>query len=416
MTLPLTGEVNAMFGLRRCWWCLVVPVLLMVGVLSVLSPAVSSNAAGGVQKAPRGGVTLQSTRTGAAAGTPSVQAHQALYGAAASSPVRAVAKLAGAVHTAGPAVATLPSGPQTVPVAVTPVSYAVALSQDALLAGPAYTVRGFSYTSPGAQEVALLLHGFGFGYREWDLPVPSSDPQNPYAYSTARYLAAHGIDAVAIDELGIGSSDHPGLLDNRQLTIPAYASMTHQIAEVLHTRYQKVVLVGGSSGGEIANVEAGRYRDVDGLVNAGFCDLPLFSADLVATNLSPLIAGLIEPYVYFGGTVEGGDRMNFNPADADPAVVAKDDTFVEQVPSVEAHTLTLQTGKAFDPMVNVPVLVAFGEADAAWLPACQTAQAGLYLSSPSVTTFILPGGGHALVLHRNAGAFESELVSWLKEH
>src|SRR4029077_21110885 len=129
---------------------------------------------------------------------------------------------------------TPPGGPHLAPVAVTPVSYAVALSQDALLAGPAYTVRGFSYTSPGAREVALLLHGFSFGYREWDLPAASPDLQNPYTYSTARYLAAHGIDAVAIDELGIGSSDHPTFLDALQLTVPAYAAMTLQIVQSLH--------------------------------------------------------------------------------------------------------------------------------------------------------------------------------------
>src|SRR6266852_2458881 len=65
----------------------------------------------------------------------------------------------------------------------------------------------------------------------------------------------------------------------------------------------------------------------------------------------------VQPYVYFGGTIEGGDRLNFSP-EADPAVVAMDDRFVEQVPSAYAHTLTLQLGKAFVPLVNVPVLVA----------------------------------------------------------
>jgi pimeloyl-ACP methyl ester carboxylesterase len=75
-----------------------------------------------------------------------------------------------------------------------------------------------------------------------------------------------------------------------------------------------------------------------------------------------------------------------------------------------------QPGKAFDPLVNVPVMVAFGEQDGAFLPACQTSQAALYLTSPSVSTFVLPGAGHALMLHRNAGAFESELVRWLTDH
>ena len=100
--------------------------------------------------------------------------------------------------------------------------------------------------------------------------------------------------------------------------------------------------------------------------------------------------------------------MNYNLVEADPAVVTQSDALIRPIASAELHTTEAQPGQAFDPLVNVPVLVAFGQQDAAWLPACQTAQAALYLSSPSVTTFILPGAGHALMLHRNAGAFEAE--------
>lgn len=400
-----------MLALRRwCWTLLVVPLFLAGGLWGVraaggsATPVAAPHTDGAPSALPS---SLQEVVAGSASAA--VQAPQTVGPRLTSPPARPVAAVQ---HVAAPRPQATGSAPSF---SVAPVSYDVTLNEDALLPGSRYTVRGFSYTSRGAREVALLLHGFGFGHREWDLPVASPDPQNPYVYSTARYLAAHGIDAIAIDELGIGSSDHPAFLDARLLTIPAYASMTHQIVASLHARYQKVVLVGGSSGGEIANVEAGRYRDVDGLVNAGFCDLPLFSPGLLAKNLGPLIALLIQPYAYFGGTVEGGDRLNFSP-EADPAVVAMDDSFVEQVPSSYAHSLVLQLGKALDPLVNVPVLVAFGQEDAAWLPACQTAQAALYLTSPSVSTFLLPSAGHALVLHPNAGAFESELVSWLKDH
>ena len=120
--------------------------------------------------------------------------------------------------------------------------------------------------------------------------------------------------------------------------------------------------------------------------------------------------------MYFGGTTEGRDGLEYNLGDADAAVIAQDDTMIEPIPSAELRTLQLQPGKVFDPLVNVPVLVAFGQQDAFWLPACQTAQAMLYLSSPSVSTFVLPGASHNLMQHRNAGAFESELVRWLKDH
>jgi pimeloyl-ACP methyl ester carboxylesterase len=302
------------------------------------------------------------------------------------------------------------------PFSVSPASYTVTLSQDALVPGSQYTVRGFSYTSPGAHEVVLLLHAFSLGYQLWDFPTPSSDPRNSYTYSVARYLAAHGIDAVALDELGVGSSDHPSGLDALQLTTPAEASVTHQIVQSLRSHYQKVVTVGASIGGEVASMEAGRYQDVNAVADVGWCDLPLLSAQLVADNLVPEVVGLLQPYVSFEGTTEARDRMYFNDADTDPAAIAQSDALTQPISSSEQHTATLQLGKAFDPLVNVPVLVAFGQDDAAWLPACQTAQGALYVSSPSVTSFVLPGAGHALMLERNAGAFESELVSWLQQH
>ena len=158
--------------------------------------------------------------------------------------------------------------------------------------------------------------------------------------------------------------------------------MTHQIVQSLRTRYQKVVTAGASSGGEIANVEAARYRDVDGVADLGWSDLPLFSAQLLVDNLGPELIGLVQPYVSLEGSTDARDRIFFNAADADPAVIAESDALVQPIASSELHTATLQAGRALDPLVNAPVLVAFGQQDGAWLPACQNAQAGLYVSSP----------------------------------
>jgi pimeloyl-ACP methyl ester carboxylesterase len=402
-----------MTGLRRYWWSLLVVAFLIAGALIALRPGGISGAPAPVQAA---------TATSASATLPSKTAAVGRVAdpVAASSealPAQQAPELATESRAeARPRTSPRPTTASPTPVAVTPVIYAVTLSQDALLPGSTYTVRGFSYSSPGAHEVALLLHGFSYDYREWDFPAPSPDPQNPSAYSTARYLSTHGIDAVAIDLLGVGSSDHPSGLDALQLTIPAYASMAHQIVQSLRSHYEKVVTVGASSGGEIANVEAGRYRDVDGTVDLAFCDLPLFSAQIVVDNLSPTLAGLVQPYVDWEGTTAARDRMLYNFENTDPAVITQSDALVQPISSAELHTTEAQPGRALDLLVNVPVLVAFGQQDSAWLPACQTAQAGLYLSSPSVTTFILPGAGHALMLHRNAGVFEAELLGWLKGH
>src|SRR5258708_36726193 len=170
-------------------------------------------------------------------------------------------------------------GPDATPgtaaaVEVTPVTYTVLLSEDATLPGTTYTVRGFHYGgSEPSSTVVLLLHGLSYGYWAWDFPTHLSEPGNPYTYQLARYLAVHGYDAVAVDELGYGTSDHPPFPDSRQLTIPAYANMAHQLVAALHAGYPRVVIAGHSAGGEISNFEAGRYRDVEGLVDVDMCDV-----------------------------------------------------------------------------------------------------------------------------------------------
>jgi pimeloyl-ACP methyl ester carboxylesterase len=298
----------------------------------------------------------------------------------------------------------------TVSPLVTPVTYRVVLSQDALLPGNTYTVRGFHYgTSTPSSKVVLLLHGLSYGYWAWDFPI--NDAAN--TYSLARYLAVRGYDAVAIDELGYGSSDHPPFPDSRQLTVLAYANMAHQIVSSLHGSYAKVAIAGHSAGGEIANIEAGRYRDVNGLADIDMCDV-LASAevitDIVVTND---ILGALKDYSYFGGTVAERTRLMYASGDADPAIIARDNSMAYLTPTSEMQSISPQPGKAFDVLVNAPVLVAFGTNDAIFPAMCQPFQAPLYLSSPKVTSFKLAGSGHTVMLHSNAAVFEAAFVSWL---
>ncbi len=298
-------------------------------------------------------------------------------------------------------------------VKVTPVTYKIVLSQDALLSGNTYTVHGFHYGyGDPSSKVVLLLHGLSYGYWAWDFPTHLDDPGNPYTYSVARYLAVHGYDAVAIDELGYGSSDHPPFPDSRQLTIPAYANMAHQIVTKLYDRYSKVVIAGHSAGGEIANFEAGRYRDVYGLADVDMCDV-LASQEAITDIAINDTLGAPNDYGYFGGNVAERTRLMFNTADAEPSIVAKDNSMALLTPTSEMQSISPQPAKAVDPLVNAPVLVAFGANDAIFPAMCQPFQAPLYLLSPKVTTFTLPSAGHSIMLHKNAGLFEASFASWL---
>ena len=299
-------------------------------------------------------------------------------------------------------------------VSKTPVSYSVSLAQDALLSGNAYTVRGFRYTGDApSKTVVLLLHGLSYGYWAWDFPVPDVVIAAPYQYSIARYLASHGFDAVAIDELGYGSSDHPPFPDSRQLTIPAYANMAHQVVQKLRQAYARVIIVGHSAGGEISNFEAGRYRDVDGLADVSMCDV--LASLLVITDITRnSTLGAIHDYGYFGNNVPGRTALMYYLPDADPAIVAKDNSMLNPTPTSEAQSIAPQPARWLDPLVNVPVLVAFSDHDAIFPPKCQQFQPLLYASSPRVTVFHMPQAGHSLMLHRNAPALEAALLAWLQ--
>jgi len=309
-------------------------------------------------------------------------------------------------------------------VQVAPVSYRVSLSQDAALPGPAYTVKGFQYSSGGSPMVALLLHGLSYGYWGWDFTaVPSPDPANPYTYSLARYLASRGIDTVAVDELGYGSSDHPAFPDSRRLTIPAYASMAHQIVQTLRRTYSRVVIIGHSAGGEMANYEAGRYRDVDGLIDVAMCDVGASSEVVLDITVNDT-EGLASDDGYFGGTPQERTRLMYYLPDADPAVVAADNKSANPTPTAEMQSISPQPARYFDAQVTAPVLVVFGENDSIFpsepfsgappgSPSCQSVQPLLYVASPSVSAVTIPTAGHTVMTHRNASVFEAAIYQWL---
>ena len=296
--------------------------------------------------------------------------------------------------------------------AVSPVDFTVSLDAGGSGSGPHYHVRGFRYAGTALPATAvLLLHGLSYGYWAWDFPI-AGPPGEPFRYSTARDLASHGYDAVAVDELGYGHSDHPSGAAARQLTVQAYASMAHQIVQQLRSTHRRVVIVGHSAGAEISNYEAGRYRDVDGLVDMSMCDAgasPEVFGDIAVNDT----AGAGADYGYFGGDQGERTRLMYAQSAADPAIVTRDNAMANLTPTAEMQSISLQPARTLDAMVTAPVLVAFSENDAIFPPSCQQLQPSLYRQSPTVTVFTLAAAGHTMMLHRNAAALEQALVGWL---
>jgi len=146
--------------------------------------------------------------------------------------------------------------------------------------GATYTIRGHISGPPAAlasgkaELITIYLFGYEAGEWNWDLKgVPG--------YDYASEVAKKGQVSLTLDELGYGASGHPA--NGNETCEGAEADITHQIIQKLrHGEYtlpesptiefSKVVLAGHDVGGQVAEVEAYSYKDIDGLILVSFAD------------------------------------------------------------------------------------------------------------------------------------------------
>jgi pimeloyl-ACP methyl ester carboxylesterase len=276
------------------------------------------------------------------------------------------------------------------------------------------TVRGTLYLPASAPRcnltVVLLLHGLSYGAWVWDFPIDNS------TYSMARALAARGFAAVAVDELGYGSSDHP---NGWNLTVTSYGAIAAQIARSLKTggyqaaapiAFSKVVLFGHSAGTEMSEIAAGTFGAGDALIASSYSHFPSTGVLLdVLTSDTP--RALLSPYVYFAGTAARRAADMYNLAEADSAVVAKDTQLAQLTPSGEILSISPQPSRAALPLITVPVLLIMAEDDVLFPP--QALELLLFTAALDKTFYLVPGAGHSFMLHPNAPATQQRVADWL---
>jgi pimeloyl-ACP methyl ester carboxylesterase len=297
--------------------------------------------------------------------------------------------------------------------------------------GGTYTVRGH-ITGPTkkvmASEVSgatLFLHGLSFGEFFWKF-------QQAAGYDFAENLARQGEVSVTIDRLGYGSSDK---LDGNDICVGSRADITHQIAEDLKSgsyqvnpsgsapRFSKVVLAGHSYGGQIAQVAAYSFGDIDGLVVVGYSDR--IQSDLLKANAAYAADVCATGGLRVGATGPAG-YAPFGPPEGAPAAL-----FASAEPSVQSAAVqqltinpcgdTAYFSKAVEvdlanlALVTVPVLVVAGSSDALFPPPAVPDQASLFTGSSRVEQTTLPGIAHAIALERIYGLGDlSPLAKWLR--
>jgi pimeloyl-ACP methyl ester carboxylesterase len=290
------------------------------------------------------------------------------------------------------------------------VTYPVTLTPG----GPAAAVTGQLCAPHGipGQVVEVAEPGATYGPAYWTFPGFGGW----YDYAAAANRAGYAV--LALSRPGT-SGDYPPASD---ITMAADAWVLHQvIGDVRHAGARKVITVGHSLGSYAAIMEAGTWHDVDGLI---------VTAALHTTN--PVQRGIVAGSQYQAPgrpagylTTRRGTRETdfYNPAFAQPAVVAEDEATKTTVTGGELAGISTVAGDvSLSRAVTVPVLLAVGTDDSincdAALP-CSSPQAVVQREaadwSPAahLQAFVLPLSGHDINLAPDAPLWFAAADRWV---
>jgi pimeloyl-ACP methyl ester carboxylesterase len=315
-----------------------------------------------------------------------------------------------------------------------PVSFSVTNRNDSAVpcsaSGAAATIRGTMFLPAGTTPdgVTLYLHGLGFSSSFWDFTaVPGYD----YAAQEARL----GHASVVIDRLGYGASTVP---DGNDSCVGSQATIAHQVVQALrHGAYStggdptpafsRVGLAGHSAGGQLAQIEAYSFHDIDALAVVDWADQTYSPAALTGFAIAggqclgggmPARDGAPSGYGEYGSTTAAYDALMFH--DTDPAVLAAANATRTKDPC--GDLLSILNGVATDvlmvPTIKVPVVYVWGTDDGNYLEGTPwwQLQEALFASSPKVTDVTLENTGHAVTLERSAPQTVAAMDRWLGEN
>ena len=301
--------------------------------------------------------------------------------------------------------------------------------------GKTYTVRGHltgptGSLQPGstAATASLYLHGLSFGEFFWRF-------QGTGGYNYSQAAALDGQVSVTIDRLGYGESDKPA---GNAICLGSQADVANQIVgELKHGSYSvgnggspksfaKVALVGHSYGGQIAEVAAYSFHQVDGLVVVGFSDKvqsrllkdnSVYAAKVCAAGGTPPYGVGRSDYASLGSPA-GAPKALFSATDTNPQVLAHAQPLLSVDPCGDLASVApgFPQDLAHVGAVDVPVLVVTGGSDKLFPPPAGASQAALFTGSPSVTQTTIAGSGHAYTLEHTHAALEHDIDSWLDAH
>ena len=293
-----------------------------------------------------------------------------------------------------------------------PVSFSVVNSNRTLVPcaadGGTYELRGrlVSPASEATGRVNVLVHDITAGGWFWHLR------EHP-AYDYASRLAEQGETSLVLDRLGYDDSP---LANGRRTCLGAQATMLHQVVEQLRRQpdVEEVVLHGHSVGAAVAELEAATFQDVDGLVLMSWSDTGA-SFRAIAEAAKQHTACLLsrDGYAPYGATAKDFQELLFVTAPDDVRSTAT--TLRNPDPCGDALSLStlVVINNLATRLIDVPVLLLFGERDALNRPDASTWQPRAYSLQAEVTSYVVPGAGSALPLEASAPQTRARVLDWL---
>jgi pimeloyl-ACP methyl ester carboxylesterase len=285
------------------------------------------------------------------------------------------------------------------------------------------TMYGKLCVPSGATTVQVLIPGGTYNSSYWDIQ---------FSPDTRSYRAAMnkaGFATLALDRLGTGRSSKPLSL---LVTASAQAQSAHEVIQTLRPRFSKVIIGGHSIGAAMAMIEAGNYRDVDGvLVTAMTHRMNLITVLPVLANMIPApldsklsLRGLDLGYL----TTSPGTRYKafHAPGPNVTGAINFDETTKDVFAATEAVDTLALTNVVIPATrrINAPVLLAVGNdnhfcgaplgSDCSSAEALRVSEAPFFSPEAKLKTFILGGYGHSINYAPNAAEFHSAVTAWAK--
>lgn len=303
-------------------------------------------------------------------------------------------------------------GPEPAAVSSEPVAYSVVNRNRTLVPcvadGRRHQLRGRLVAPAGHEQprrVNLLVHDITAGGWFWHLR------QHP-AFDYASRLAERGETSLVLDRLGY---DESPLADGRRTCLGAQATMLHQVVSELRRQgVEEVVLHGHSVGAAIAELEAATFQDVEGLVLMSWSDSGA-SLRAITEAARQHAACLVsrDGYAPYGATDHDFQELLLVTA---PDDVRRTATALRNPDpcgdALSLATLLVVTNLATR-LIDVPVLLLFGERDALNRPDARVLQPLAYAPRAEVTSYVVPGAGSALPLEASAPQTRERVLEWL---